>query len=53
MQTLDGVNKRYGRGTLKLASAGTQTQHRAWQMRQDRKTPGYTTDWDGLAEVRA
>jgi hypothetical protein len=23
MQTLDGVNKRYGRGTIKLASAGT------------------------------
>ena len=53
MQTLDGVNKRYGRGTIKLASAGTQTQHRTWQMRQERKTPGYTTDWRGLAEVRA
>jgi DNA polymerase V len=53
MQTLDGVNQRYGRGTLKLASAGTQTQYRAWQMRQERKTPGYTTDWDGLAVVRA
>ncbi len=53
MQTLDEVNERHGRGTLKLASAGTQTQHRAWQMRQERKTPGYTTDWHGLAEVRA
>ncbi len=52
MQTLDGVNKRYGRGTLKLASAGTQTQHRAWQMRQERKTPGYTTKWDELRIVR-
>ena len=53
MQTLDSVNKRYGRGTLKLASAGTQTQQRAWQMRQERKTPSYTTNWDELKIVRA
>jgi DNA polymerase V len=53
MQTLDGVNKRYGRGTLKLASAGTQTQYHAWQMRQERKSPGYTTDWSELRIVRA
>jgi DNA polymerase V len=53
MKTLDEVNERYGRGTLKLASAGTQTQHSAWQMKQERKTPGYTTDWMGLASVNA
>lgn len=52
MQTLDSVNKRYGRGTVKLASSGAQTQFRPWQMKQERKTPGYTTDWDELAYVR-
>jgi DNA polymerase V len=52
MQTLDGVNKRYGRGTIKLASAGTQTQHNLWQMRQLRMTPRYTTNWDELGIVR-
>jgi DNA polymerase V len=52
MQTLDGVNKRYGRGTIKLASSGTQTQHSIWQMKQQRKTPSYTTSWDELGIVR-
>lgn len=53
MQALDGVNKRYGRGTVKLGSAGTKTGDRDWQMKQQRKTPGYTTDWGGLGVVRA
>ena len=53
MQTLDNVNRRYGHGTLKLASAGTQTQQRAWQMRQERKTPGYTTNWNDLKIIRS
>jgi DNA polymerase V len=51
MTALDSVNQRYGRGTLNLASAGTAGEHRVWQMKQQRKTPGYTTRWDGLAEV--
>lgn len=53
MQTLDDLNQRYGRGTLTLASAGAQREHHAWAMKQERKTPGYTTEWDGLALVRA
>jgi DNA polymerase V len=53
MQALDEVNQRYGRGTLKIASAGTQTQRSTWQMKQERMTKGYTTDWEGLAVVRA
>jgi len=52
MHALDNVNGRYGRGTLNLASAGTAGEHRLWQMKQQRKTPGYTTRWEGLAEVR-
>jgi hypothetical protein len=28
-------------------------EQRQWRMKQDRRTPGYTTDWDSLALVRA
>ena len=47
------VNRRYGRGTVQLGSAGLGGNERPWVMRQERRTPGYTTEWDGLAVVRA
>jgi len=53
MQMLDSVNKRYGRGSVLLASEGLAGRDRVWSMRQDRKTPGYTTDWNDLALVRS
>lgn len=53
MQVLDGVSRRYGRGTVQLGSAGLGGSERSWAMRQERRTPGYTTDWEGLAVVRA
>lgn len=53
MQALDAVNHRFGRGTVALASAGLAGEQRQWSMKQERRTPGYTTDWDGLALVRA
>ncbi|MDU7589788.1 MAG: DUF4113 domain-containing protein [Acidovorax sp.] len=53
MQVLDGMNRRYGRGTVQLGSAGLGGNERSWTMRQDRRTPGYTMDWEGLAVVRA
>ena len=53
MQALDAVNQRFGRGTVTLASAGLSGDQRQWCMKQERRTPGYTTDWDGLALVRA
>ena len=53
MQSLDAVNNRFGRGTAALASAGLAGEQRQWSMKQERRTPGYTTDWDGLALVRA
>jgi len=53
MLALDAVNQRFGRGTLNLASAGLAGDRRQWSMKQERRTPGYTTDWDGLALVRA
>ena len=42
MDALDGLNKRFGRGTVKVSTQGAFSQ---WQMRQERKSPGYTTDW--------
>ena len=53
MQALDGVNARYGRGALLLASGGTPHHRLGWTMKQDRRTPGYTTRWGELAVARA
>lgn len=50
MVSMDAANRKWGRGTLKLASAATENH---WAMRSDRESPGYTTDWDGLPAVRA
>lgn len=43
MSTLDGINRRYGRGTMKMASAGLDGERRVWSMKQERRTPAYTT----------
>ena len=40
MTTLDGINERYGRNTLKYACMGDGT---AWQIKQERLSPCYTT----------
>ncbi|WP_461500900.1 DinB/UmuC family translesion DNA polymerase [Rhodoferax sp.] len=53
MTTLDGLNLRYGRGTVLMASAGLAGDKRAWSMRQERRTPGYTTCWADMPVVRA
>lgn len=43
MHTLDHINSRYGRDTLKVASAaGLQR----WAMRREKLSPCYTTRWD-------
>lgn len=53
MGTLDGLNLRYGRGTVSLASAGLTGDRRAWSMKQERRTPQYTTNWTDIAVARA
>ena len=42
MQTLDALNKRFGRGAVKVSTQGA---YSGWQMRQERRSPDYTTDW--------
>lgn len=53
MGALDKLNARYGRGTVHVGSAGTTLVARDWQMKQERKTPNYTTVWDEMPIVRA
>ncbi|MFZ6774543.1 Y-family DNA polymerase [Undibacterium sp. SXout7W] len=49
MRVMDDINARYGRGTLKLSQDGCRM---AWAMRQENKSPAYTTDWDQLPVCR-
>lgn len=53
MSALDAINKRYGRGTMKMASAGLDGDRRLWSMRQERRTPAYTTNWADIPIARA
>ncbi len=45
MKAVDGLNSRFGRGTIKLSSGEFQGE---WGMRQERKSPDYTTNWREL-----
>lgn len=49
MEVMDNINARYGKGTLKLSQDGSRM---AWAMRQERKSPAYTTDWQQLPVCR-
>ncbi|OOG85158.1 hypothetical protein B0E41_08635 [Hydrogenophaga sp. A37] len=52
MGALDGLNRRYGRGTVLLGSTGLQGDQRRWSMKQERRTPQYTTRWEDMPVVR-
>jgi DNA polymerase V len=53
MVAMDALNSRYGKGTLHVASAGQDDHTRAWGMRQERRTPHYTTQWADVPVARA
>lgn len=56
MGAIDGLNDRYGRGTVAVASAGLPGKSgdkRRFAMRQDLRTPNYTTNWHDLPTARA
>ena len=53
MTALDTINQRFGRGTMKMASAGLDGDHRVWTMRQERRTPEYTTCIADMPVARA
>ncbi len=52
MQAMDHLNDRYGRGKIKLGAALPGAKKRNWTMKQNRRTPAYTTDWSSLAITR-
>lgn len=49
MATLDEINAKMGRGTVRSAGEGLQ---KAWAMRSDNKSQAFTTNWKQLAIVR-
>ena len=53
MTALDGLNLRFGKGTVQMASAGLADEQRIWSMKQEHRTPGYTTCWADMLVVRA
>ncbi|HPF35982.1 MAG TPA: Y-family DNA polymerase [Candidatus Krumholzibacteria bacterium] len=50
MDVLDRLNERLGRGTVQVAAEG---EGRAWRMRQEHRSPAYTTRWADLPVARA
>lgn len=53
MTSLDEINGRFGRGTVLMGSAGLAGEQRAWSMKQERRTPAYTTCWEDMPVARA
>ena len=53
MGAVDAINDRYGQGSIRVASAGVQVKKREFEMRQQLRTPRYTTRWDELPVARA
>ncbi|WP_182283752.1 Y-family DNA polymerase [Comamonas testosteroni] len=54
MEAMDKVNKRFGKGTVHVASTGMPEQDESgWRMRQERRTPRYTTKIEDIPIARA
>lgn len=45
MSAMDSINRKMGKESIKLASEGFR---RPWKMRQENKSPAYTTRWSDL-----
>lgn len=53
MSAMDILNDRFGKGAVHVASTGLNDHQRQWGMRQERRTPQYTTCWDEVPMARA
>lgn len=53
MAALDILNGRYGKGTVHVASTGATNRASTWGMKQERRTPHYTTSWDDIPIARS
>lgn len=49
MKTLDSINKRLGKGSLRFGSEGFT---KGWTMKSERRSPDYTTDWKELPVIK-
>ena len=49
MQTLDRINSKYGRDTLKIAVQGYD---QPWKLRREKLSPCYTTSWKDIITVK-
>jgi DNA polymerase V len=50
MDTLDAINRKFGRGTAGFAASGWKAKP-AWDMRQKNVSPCFTTRWSELPKV--
>lgn len=53
MVAMDVINQRYGKGTVHVGSTGQTVPVRTWGMKQERRTPQYTTRLEDVSVVRA
>jgi len=54
MQAMDAIQGRFGREAIRLGATlapASRVGFSGWQMRQERRSPRYTTDWAGLLTV--
>lgn len=49
MESMDGINAKYGKRTMSVAGSGID---QPWQMKQQYLSRRYTTNWDELMEVK-
>lgn len=49
MKAFDAISKRYGNGSIKLASQGD---HKKWAPKREKKSPNYTGAWEDLLLVQ-
>jgi DNA polymerase V len=50
---MDAINGRFGKGTVHSASTGKTGPLREWDMKQERRTPQYTTRFEDIPVARA
>ena len=53
MVALDALNQRYGKGTVQSGATGGTNKGKDWGMKQERRTPQYTTRWEDVPVARA
>lgn len=53
MSAIDNINARFGKGAVHVGSTGNTGESKGWQMRQERRTPRYTTEIADIPMARA